>query len=64
MDRGKEFYNDKLQQNIGGLGVGLHYIDAQSPWQNTRTEKAGGILKERFWQQLKQLLHLWRNFLW
>jgi hypothetical protein len=47
MDRGKEFYNDKLQQNIGGLGVGLHYIDAQSPWQNTRTEKAGGILKEK-----------------
>ena len=45
-DRGKEFYSDKLQQNIGGLGVGLHYIDAQSPWQNTRTEKAGGILKE------------------
>jgi len=46
-DRGKEFYSDKLQQNIGGFGVGLHYIDAQSPWQNTRTEKAGGILKEK-----------------
>ena len=47
MDRGKEFYNDKLQQSVGGLGVGLHYIDAQSPWQNSRTERAGGILKEK-----------------
>ena len=47
MDRGKEFYNDNLQQNIGSFGVCLHYIDAQSPWQNTRTEKAGGILKEK-----------------
>ena len=47
MDRGKEFYNDKLQNTIGGLGVGLHYIDAQSPWQNSRTERAGGILKDK-----------------
>lgn len=47
MDRGKEFFNDLLQERVGGLGVGLHYIDAQSPWQNSRTERAGGILKEK-----------------
>ena len=47
MDRGKEFDNDKLKELVGGLGVGLHYTDAQSPWQNSRTEKAGGILKEK-----------------
>ena len=47
MDRGKEFDNYKFQEMIGGMGVGLHYTDPQSPWQNTRTEKAGGILKEK-----------------
>ena len=47
MDRGKEFYNNHFQETIGGMGVGLHYIDAQSPWQNGRTEKAGGVLKEK-----------------
>eukprot|EP00435_Cladocopium_sp_Y103_P070714 s172_g35.t2 len=47
MDRGKEFDNDKLKELVGGLGVGLHYTDAQSPWQNSRTEKAGGILKDK-----------------
>ena len=47
MDRGKEFYNNKFQEVVGGLGVGLHYTDPQSPWQNGRTEKAGGVLKEK-----------------
>lgn len=45
MDRGKEFYNNLFQQSVGGLGVALRYADPQSRWQNSRTEKAGGILK-------------------
>ena len=45
MDSGKEFDKDKCKEQIGGLGVGLHYTDEQSPWQNSRTEKAGGILR-------------------
>eukprot|EP00435_Cladocopium_sp_Y103_P022132 s1863_g5.t1 len=47
LDRGKEFDNDKFKEQIGGLGVGLHFTDPQSPWQNSRTEKAGGILKDK-----------------
>ena len=47
MDRGKEFYNNQLQETVGSLGVGLHYTDPQSPWQNSRTERAGGIFKEK-----------------
>ncbi|CAK8990637.1 unnamed protein product [Durusdinium trenchii] len=47
LDRGKEFDNHLFKQTVGGLGVGLHYTDPQSPWQNSRTEKAGGLLKEK-----------------
>ena len=47
MDRGKEFFNEKFHAMLGGQGCGLHYIDAESPWQNSRTERAGGILKEK-----------------
>ena len=47
LDKGREFDNFHFQQTIGGMGAGLHYTDAESPWQNTRTEKAGGILKQK-----------------
>ena len=54
LDRGKEFDNFRFQQMVGGLGVGLHYIDTQSPWQNARTEKAGGLLKEKLAATVKE----------
>ena len=46
LDRGKEFFNEKFHAVLGDQGCGLH-IDAESPWQNSRTERAGGILKEK-----------------
>ncbi len=54
-DRGREFYNEDFQNNIGGLGIGIHYTDPESPWQNGRTEKAGGIFKEKLKAVTEQL---------
>ena len=47
MDRGKEFYSNLFQESIGGLGTALHFTDPESPWQNSRTERAGGVFKEK-----------------
>ena len=55
IDRGREFFNEEFQTHIGGLGVGLHYTDPESPWQNGRTEKAGGIFKEKLKAVTEQL---------
>lgn len=55
VDRGREFFNEDFQQNIGGLGVGIHYTDPESPWQNGRTEKAGGVFKEKLKAVVDQL---------
>ncbi|CAE8697324.1 unnamed protein product [Polarella glacialis] len=45
-DQGSEFaaeFTDYLHK----LGVPVHPTDARSPWQNSRTERAGGIFKEK-----------------
>ena len=54
VDRGKEFENHQFQETIGGLGAAIHYTDVESPWQNTRTEKAGGVLKEKIMATIHQ----------
>ena len=54
MDRGKEFDNFKFQELVGGQGTALHYTDPESPWQNSRTERGGGILKEKIQATLEE----------
>ena len=44
-DQGKEFIGSEFADKIGEMGVPVHYIDVRSPWQNSRTERAGGIFK-------------------
>ena len=51
-DQGREFLG-YFAEKINQLGVPQHFIDARSPWQNGRTEKAGGIFKTR----LETVLH-------
>jgi len=46
-DRGSEFLSETFQEAIGGFGIAIHYTDPESPWQNGRTEKAGGIFKDK-----------------
>ena len=52
-DQGKEFVGSKFADTIGEMGIPVHYIDVRSPWQNSRTERAGGIFKSR----LEAILH-------
>ena len=52
-DQGKEFIGSEFADKIGEMGVPVHYIDVRSPWQNSRTERAGGIFKTR----LETVLH-------
>ena len=50
LDRGKELFGNQFQ---GGVGIALNFTDPESPWQNSRTERAGGIFKEN----LKAVIH-------
>ncbi|CAL1162763.1 unnamed protein product [Cladocopium goreaui] len=47
-DRGPEFTGRRFQEMVSGLGTAIHFTSSQSPWQNSRTEKAGGMFKEKF----------------
>ena len=47
VDRGREFFSQKFVEAVASLGVGIHFTDPGSPWQNSRTEKAGGLVKEK-----------------
>lgn len=47
-DQGAEFIGKDFQNTICSVGVAIHFTDSQSPWQNGRTEKAGGVWKEKF----------------
>ena len=46
-DQGKEFINSKFCDVVSDAGAIIHFTDVRSPWQNARTEKAGGLFKER-----------------
>ena len=44
-DQGPEFVGQEFCQLMADNAVVLHFTDTHSPWQNSRTEKAGGIFK-------------------
>ena len=45
-DQGPEFVGREFSTYVGENGCLHHFIDSQSPWQQGRTERAGGSLKE------------------
>ena len=45
MDQGSEFVSKDFADVIGEWGVVMHMTDVRSPWQNSRTERAGATLK-------------------
>ena len=46
-DQGREFIGHQFTDYVGHMGVPVHFINARSPWENGRTERAGGIFKSR-----------------
>ena len=46
VDQGNEF-RDPFASKVNEMGINMHVIDVRSPWQNGRTEKAGGLFKAR-----------------
>ena len=51
-DQGREFL-EPFVSKLAETGIMVHYIDSRSPWQNARTERAGGAYKSR----LETVLH-------
>ena len=51
-DHGSRFLR-KFAESLGAHGVIHHTIDGQSPWQNGKTERVGGVFKE----QLTKVIH-------
>ena len=47
VDQGREFFGEEFSQRIMEQGLLIHFTDTNSPWQNSRTEKSGGIFKEK-----------------
>ena len=54
-DQGPEYTGHDWQDYLGDHGVLVHLCDSQSPWQNGRTERAGGALKEQVYDALREL---------
>ena len=52
-DQGKEFVGEPFIGKLAELGILVHLTDVRSPWQNSRTERAGGSFKSR----LETVLH-------
>ena len=46
-DQGGEFTGAFFVQTVSDAGTLIHYTDVKSPWQNSRTERAGGIFKQK-----------------
>ncbi len=46
-DQGREFTGAAFVDYLSQYGVPVHFIDVRAPWQNSRTEKAGDIYKNR-----------------
>ncbi|CAE6964999.1 GIP [Symbiodinium sp. CCMP2592] len=46
-DQGTEFTGKDFLDLMNDNGTVVHFTDTASPWQNSRTEKAGGIFKSR-----------------
>ncbi len=47
VDQGREFFGREFSGRLMELGVMIHFTDTNSPWQNTRTERAGGVFKQK-----------------
>ena len=47
VDQGREFFGEEFSQRVMEMGILVHFTDTNSPWQNSRTEKAGGTFKEK-----------------
>ena len=45
-DQGPEFVGHEYTSYVASEGTLHHFIDAQSPWEQGRTERAGGSLQE------------------
>ena len=45
VDQEKEFASRTFSEAIGEWGTVVHFVDVRSPWQNSRTERAGASLK-------------------
>ena len=54
-DQGPEFIGREFANYVSENGCLHHFIDSQSPWQNGRTERAGGALKEQIYDALREL---------
>ena len=52
-DQGTEFTGGAFTTYVAEGGCLQHCIDSQSPWQNGRTERAGGSFKE----DLRDIIH-------
>ena len=46
-DQGREFTGQPFVNTLSEAGIIVHFIDVRAPWQNSRTEKAGGVFKEK-----------------
>ena len=46
-DQGREFTGQPFVDTLSDAGCIVHFIDTRAPWQNSRTEKAGGVFKEK-----------------
>ena len=46
-DQGPEFVGQEFCQLMADNAIVLHFTDTHSPWQSSRTEKAGGVFKSR-----------------
>ncbi len=53
--QGPGFTGHNWQECLGDQGVLVHLCDSQSPWQNGRTERAGGSLKDQVYDVLREL---------
>eukprot|EP00435_Cladocopium_sp_Y103_P008346 s2034_g2.t1 len=54
-DQGREFIGHQFTDYLGQMGVPVHFINARSPWENGRTERAGGIFKTRLESTLHEI---------
>ena len=54
-DQGREFIGQQFAESLAHLGVPIYYTNARSPWENGRTERAGGIFKSRLETTLHEI---------
>ena len=45
-DQGPEFVRKEFTSDVADHACLHHFLDSQSPWQQCKTERAGGSLKE------------------